>query len=312
MSLQVLKPGLLTLVQDYGRYGYQHIGVSQGGPLDEQAFLWGNRLLDNHYNAPQLEVSVGGFAALFTEPTMMAICGGHLAATLNGRALSPWQSYRVNGGDTLEFKTPRKGLRAYLAIKGGFRLAPQLGSCSTVPREKLGGLAGAGQALQRGDTLPYQPCAGGITRRVPDDFRGQYPQELVLRVLLNPLLAAPGGPVAQHFLETFLETTYQLSQAIDRMGYRLLGEPLDLGVSTMLSQGVCCGAIQVPPDGQPIVLMRDRQTMGGYPLVGCVAQLDLPLLAQSAPDTPVRFVAADIEAMEAELRAYKCFFNLPF
>ena len=106
MSLHVLKTGFLSLIQDYGRYGYQHMGVTHSGPLDENAFLWANRLLGNHYNAPQIEVSYGAFSATFLEQTMIAVCGADLSATLNEQAISPWRTYAVNTGDTISFKAP--------------------------------------------------------------------------------------------------------------------------------------------------------------------------------------------------------------
>ncbi|MGH1486916.1 MAG: biotin-dependent carboxyltransferase family protein [Cellvibrionaceae bacterium] len=307
MSLIVSKPGFLTLIQDYGRYGYQRIGVTNGGPLDEHAFLWANTLLGNHYNDAQLEISFGGFSATFKKDAMIALCGADLSATLNGNKISPWQSFYVKAGDEIAFASPVSGLRSYLAIKGGFSVAEQLSSCSTVVREKLGGLEKNGNKLQEKDLLDYSASEQEITKRVPAKFIPEYRKEVSLRFIPNFSAVSVGNK--GHNL--FIKRPYEVSQNIDRMGYRLSGEPIETDFTGIISQGISMGAIQVPKDGQPIVLMRDRQTMGGYPLVGCVAYLDLPLLAQSLPGTKVSFVPIDVDEAESELVLNKQFFNVP-
>jgi len=307
MSLKITKSGFLTLVQDYGRYGYQHIGVTSGGPLDEHAFLWANYLLGNHYNAAQLEISVGGFSAIFTKATMVALCGADLSATLNNEKITPWQSFYVEVGDVLSFAAPISGLRAYLAVKDGFEVASQLSSCATVVREKLGGIDKNGQKIADNQTLDYHKSPQAVTKRVPEYFIPQYKNAISLRFVPNTSAVSVGDSG----YKTLIKKPYRVSQNIDRMGYRLSGEPIQTEFTGIISQGISIGAIQVPKDGQPIVLMRDRQTMGGYPLLGCVAYLDLSLLAQSMPDVDVSFKPVDISEIEAGLLLHKQFFNLP-
>jgi biotin-dependent carboxylase-like uncharacterized protein len=306
MSLRVLKAGFLSLIQDYGRYGYQHIGVTHGGPLDENAFLWANRLLGNHYNAPQIEVSYGAFSATFLEQTMVALCGADLSATLNEQAISPWQTYAVNVGDTLSFKAPVTGLRSYIAVKDGFAVDPQLSSCATVVRENLGGIHQDGTKLSEGDVIPYVSQLHALIKRVPSSFTSVYPKKIMLRFMPNVSQTSAG----ERAIKTFTQHTYTVTPNIDRMGYRLSGEVIQTESSGIISQGISLGAIQVPKDGQPIVLMRDRQTMGGYPLLGCVSGLDMGKLAQSLPGTELSFVPISVEEAEAELIVHKNFFGV--
>lgn len=306
MSLRINKSGFLSLIQDYGRYGFQDIGVTHGGPLDENAFMWANRLLDNDFNAAQIEVSYGAFSATFIEATTIAVCGADLSATINEQAIKPWQSYRVNAGDTIQFKSPVSGLRSYIAVKGGFTLSPQLNSCATVMREKLGGLNQDGDKLNDGDTIAFTSYSHGLSKRVPAHFIRDYPKHITLRFIPNTSHTSAG----EKALQTFLKQAYKVSPNIDRMGYRLSGEVIKTESTGIISQGIALGSIQVPKDGQPIVLMRDRQTMGGYPLLGCISYLDLCKLAQSLPGTEVSFTPVDVEEVEAELIIHKNFFGI--
>lgn len=308
MSLEVLNAGFLTLLQDFGRYGLQRNGITHGGPLDEHAFLWANRLLHNPYNAPQLEISYGGFAARFTEKTLVAVCGADLSATLNQKTIPLWRSFSVNKGDELRFTSPRSGLRAYLALKGGFRAPSHLGSVATVMREGLGGLNQNGQKIQDKDLLQYTPSSEEFNLQVPLAYIPKYKQQVQLRFIPNR--SETGG--SYETINAFTKQVFTVSQQIDRMGYRLQGKALEGVSSGIISQGISAGAIQLPKDGQPIVLMKDRQTMGGYPQLGCVAYLDLPLLAQSMPGTEVSFKPVAISDLENELIEYKRFFQLPF
>lgn len=307
MSLEVIKPGVLTLLQDYGRYGYQGLGVTTGGPMDEHAFLWANYLLGNNINAAVLEINYGGFEARVQSDGMIAICGADLGASINQQMISPWQSYFLKRGDSICFRTPRQGARAYLAIKGGFLVSPQLKSVSTVLREGLGGLHQTGKGVQAGDVIAFSESSQEVSKGVARGFIPEYANNMVLRFIPN--LSITG--VMQQALYQFESQSYRLTQHMDRMGYRLSGIPIANDQNGIISQGLSCGAIQLPEDGQPIVLMKDRQTIGGYPLIGCVAYLDLSLLAQALPAALVSFRAIDGASLEQELAEYKQFFGLP-
>ena len=281
MSLSILSCGFLTLIQDFGRYGLQRNGITHGGPLDEHAYLWANRLLNNHYNSPQLEISYGGFAARFNKGTMIAVCGADLSATLNGKALPLWQSCYVSRGDEIRFTSPKSGLRTYLSIKEGFTVPSQLNSAATVLREKLGGLRQNGEKLLEKDIVPYQACSEEMSLKIPHIYIPKYQDKVKLRFIPNRSATGCGFDT----INDFIQQSFKVTSQIDRMGYRLEGNAISHTSAGIISQGITLGAIQLPKDGQPIVLMKDRQTMGGYPQLGCVAYLDLPLLAQSMPGT---------------------------
>ncbi len=308
MSMEVVNSGFLALLQDYGRHGYQKLGVTTGGPLDEHAFLWANRLLGNEPNATVLEISYGGFSAKIKHDTMIAICGADLSAKINNILVSPWQSYFVEAGDTLSFAMPREGMRSYVAVKGGFLIPKHLSSSATVVREKLGGLRKDGNKIQNGDILAFAAHDKEVFKRVPEKFVPSYLKKISLRFIPNVSVTG----VNDEILNQFTSQYYEVTQNIDRMGYRLSGKPIDIKSAGIISQGISMGAIQLPKDGNPIVLMRDRQTIGGYPLVGCVSYLDLALLAQASPGTKVYFVPADVSELEPEYILHKQFFSVPF
>ena len=305
MTLRVIEPGPLSLIQDLGRYGHQSIGVSPGGPMDEHAFLWANRLLANHKNDAQIEINLGMFRCEFLTQTTIAITGADMAAELNGKVIQPWQSYSVQPGDTLSFKGSRSGLRAYLAIRGGFEVSKILGSCATVVRDQLGGLHGDGSKLCAGDNLNYSASDPMLTKQVPDEFVPDYGQDITLEVI-------PGYQYEwfdEEERHRFFNTTYTLSQQIDRMGYRLSGEAIHCQQQSLISEGIALGSVQIPADGQPIILMRDRQTIGGYPKIGCVKARNLSKLSQCLPGATIRFVKRDLYEAEAEYRLKKRFFS---
>ncbi|MGH1441220.1 MAG: biotin-dependent carboxyltransferase family protein [Cellvibrionaceae bacterium] len=308
MSLEIVKSGFLTLLQDYGRYGYQRLGVTSGGPIDEHAFLWANHLLGNNPNDTVLEISYGGFKAVAKHDGMTSICGADLCAKINNKAVMPWRTHFIRKGDTIEFTSPKSGMRAYLAIKGGFLAPQQLLSTSTVVRERIGGLKKDGGKIQDNDVVGYIESHENLVKSVPKKFIPQYSNKMNVRFIPN--FSETG--IDKETLDRFTSQSYKVTQSIDRMGYRLAGEPVHTKNAGIISQGIAMGSIQLPKDGNPIVLMRDRQTIGGYPFVGCVSHLDLSLLSQALPDTMVSFIPVDISEVEPELILHKKFFRVPF
>lgn len=305
MTLRIITPGPLSLLQDLGRYGYQHIGVTPGGPMDEHAFSWANRLLDNVNNAAQIEITMGQFNCEFLHPTMIALTGADMNATLNGEAISPWKTYFVNANDRLLLGIAQSGLRSYLAVTGGFNVDLQLGSCATVMRDNLGGLNGLGEKLKANDVITYCESKKSIRKRTPDKFIGHYPA--LVRLAVIPSYQYEQFSATQR--RRFFAATYIVSAQIDRMGYRLSGEAISCNDKTLASEGIALGAIQIPSDGQPIVLMRDRQTIGGYPKIGCLTSLDISKLAQCQPGTRIQFYEKELYLAESEYLISKHFFN---
>jgi len=306
--LTITKPGVMSLLQDYGRYGLQHYGITNSGPMDEHAYLWSNKILGNHFNAPQIEICMGGFEARFNKPAVIAICGANLLPTINRSPIKTWQTHTVKEGDVIRLSGAKHGLYAYLAISGGFKVEPQLGSCSTVMREQLGGLHHNGEKLAEGDLVPYQPAntrrEGNVAPHVvivPKECIPRYKDSINLRFMPN---RSENG-CDQSTINKFTEQTYRVSNDLSRMGYRLQSETALINSNdNTISQGMSTGLIQLPKNGQPIVLMKDRQTIGGYPLLGCVAHMDLALLSQSKPGVKVRFIPVELEELELELGEY--------
>ena len=298
-NLNIIKPGWQSTIQDLGRQGYFRTGLSEGGALDEVAFRWANALLNNPVNAACIEILMGNFEAEFEQATCIAITGADLACTINGKAVPNWQSLLVKKGDQIKFSSPINGLRAYLAVAGGWQTPVQFGSRSTVPREKLGGLDG--DKLKTGQVLPYIPSLSAPTVQLHERWIPDYSTEIVLKVV----------PSYQYerFSETaktrFFTSEYRVSQRIDRMGYRLEGSVVKAENQQLISEGIAMGAIQVPPDGQPIVLLKDRQTIGGYPKLGCVASLDCSLLSQRKPDDKVRFELSDLATVQIKRQLFE-------
>jgi len=299
-GFRVIRPGVLSLVQDLGRFGYQHLGLTNGGAADEHAFLWANRLLGNASNSATVEVCFGGLALQAEVSTRIALTGADLQARLNGEPLVPWQTYGVRAGDRLHLGHSKTGVRAYLAVAGGFQVEPVLGSVATVMREQLGGLDGRGSALEVDDILPCASADQGPSMRVPWRYIPDYQAPLVLRVIEGQ----QGALFSESDWKTLYSSAYDISNQSDRMGVRLSGEPLRPKVGGIVSEGISFGAVQLPPDGQPIVLLKDRQTMGGYPKLGTLFPLDAFALAQRQPHTPVRFAPMSLAEAQQKMQRF--------
>lgn len=299
-ALRVIAPGPLSLLQDGGRRGWQHLGVSPAGPLDPHAAAWANRLLGNPRQAAVLEIALGGVELQCERDGWLALCGADLPIHLDGAARSNWSRFAIRRGQRLRLGFARSGQRAYLAAPDGFAAPACLGSVACQVREGLGGVHGDGRRLAEGDRLEAKERGFTGAASVPWPYIPDYRAAQPLRVLL----AAAAPPDAR---EAFLAQAWRLSPQSDRMGARLQGEALSVPALEW-SQGVAGGAIQVPPDGQPIILQADRQTIGGYPVLGWLHPLDAGRLAQTPAHAELRFVAVDLTDVQAQLRRFYRFF----
>jgi biotin-dependent carboxylase-like uncharacterized protein len=273
----------LCLLQDVGRFGVRHLGVTQGGAADWVSMSWANTLLGNSLDAAVIEITLGGLTLLAEQDCCLALAGADLGAMLDNRPLEPWRSFFMGKGQRLRFTQPILGARAYLAAPGGFDACAVLGSRSTVVREQLGGLDGLGKPLAQGDRLSYYG-AGFVLHKLPDP---QIP-DLSLNTPLDVVLGAQIGQFSGLSLFDAFNSDWTLDARADRMGIRLLGPELTYMGEPMISEGIPLGAIQIPPDGQPIVLLNDRQTIGGYPRLGALTPLSLARLAQCLPGSVIR------------------------
>lgn len=291
--LEIWEPGLLTTVQDGGRVGWARYGVPPSGPLDKAAFRAANRLVGNPPDAAGLEITLTGPTLRCSRPSLVAVCGAEFELWTGSIRVPTWHAVFLRTGQWLYFGERREGARAYLAVDGGMDVPPFLDSRSTYLTGGFGGLEG--RALRRGDRLPLGPGALQPSMRAgrawPASERPPYTSAPTLRVIL--------GPQDDHFtqagLETFLSTAYELTPESNRMGARLKGPPIQHRDTTgIVSDGVVIGSVQVPASGQPIVMLADHQTTGGYPKIATVIQADLPLLAQIVPGDYVRFDAVSL------------------
>lgn len=289
----------LCQLQDAGRFGVRHLGVTQGGALDWVAMHWANWLLGNALVAPVVEVTLGGFAVIAGQDCTLALAGGDLDARIDEQPVQPWRSFRLAKGQRLSVRQPRQGARAYLAAPGGFQAESVLGSCATVVREALGGIDGQGTALAQGQVLLFAAGAPAV-REVPQGLRPSYPEKPQLDLVMGAQIGAFSGT---SLFEAF-NRDWTLDSRADRMGMRLLGPQLVYQGAPMISEGIPLGAVQVPPDGQPIVLLNDRQTIGGYPRLGALTPLALAQLAQCLPGAVVRFRAVVQDEAWREQQAY--------
>ncbi|AZR72089.1 KipI antagonist [Anoxybacter fermentans] len=291
-GIRVLEPGLLTTVQDLGRWGHQQYGIPVAGAMDHLSLQIANLLVGNARDEACLEITLLGPKLMFEVDTVIAITGADLKPKLNGVAIDGWRGIPVERGSILEFGPIRSGCRGYLAVAGGFDLPVVMGSRSTYLRGKLGGFEG--RALKKGDHLPFRRYDLDLNGFFPKWYftQPQYPKKKEIRVVR--------GPQAEMFtdegIKTFFNSEYEVTPASDRMGYRLKGPKIEhRDGSDIISDGIPFGGIQVPSDGMPIVLMADRQTTGGYAKIGTVISVDLPLIAQSKPGDIFRFIEVTVE-----------------
>ncbi|MGH8381124.1 biotin-dependent carboxyltransferase family protein [Pseudomonas sp.] len=297
LSIEASTP--LCLLQDAGRFGVRHLGVTQGGALDWVSMRWANWLLGNPADAAVVEVTLGGFSLVAEQDCCLALAGADLDARIDAEPLKPWSSFTLSKGQRLHLNQPLQGARAYLAAPGGFCAPQVLGSCASVVREELGGLDGLGSALAKGQQLEYSGVAPAL-KAVPDALR----PDLTDSSALDLVLGAQIGDFSGMSLFEAFNRNWILDSRADRMGMRLLGPALQYQGAPMISEGIPLGAVQVPPDGQPIVLLNDRQTIGGYPRLGALTPLALARLAQLLPGSVVRFRPVVQELAWREQRDY--------
>jgi antagonist of KipI len=283
-TIHVLRPGLLTTVQDLGRWGHQAAGVPVAGPMDTFSHRLANLLVGNANDAATLEITLLGPELEFDVPAVVAVCGAEFAVTCNGQPIATSASVPIPRGARMQFARRLAGARAYLAVGGGVRTEPLLGSRSTHLVSRMGGLDG--RALLAGDRLPIAVKPPGAESRrasgVPLPSKG--------RARLRVLPGAQADWFAPQAATTMSTVSFRISPRSNRMGFRLEGPPLPRQRNDEpISEPLAFGAIQVPAAGEPILLMADRQTAGGYPKIASVIAADLPLAAQLAPGDFIEF-----------------------
>jgi antagonist of KipI len=308
----VAKAGMLTTVQDRGRWGQQGSGIPVGGPMDPVSHRIANRLLGNDDDAATLEVTLIGPDLLFEESAVVAVCGAEFGLRVNGAPAPMWGPIEVKAGARLTFGPRLHGARAYCAIAGGIPCEPIFGSRATNLVARMGPFGG--RALAAGDRVPLSPDRPTAVEELPATS---------LKGRVTPLVPLPQGGsrlrvmwgpqehlFADRARETLTSNRYVVTPQSNRMGYRLDGPRLEhRGPADILSDATPLGTLQVPGSGQPILLMADRQTAGGYPKIATVISADLALAGQLAPGDWVAFAACDRRTALAALRDQEAFLS---
>lgn len=293
-AFEVLEPGILTTIQDSGRFGFSRFGVPPSGALDLFSFRVANLLVNNERNETCLEATLAGLKLKTLNESVIAITGGDLSPTLNGEPLEMWRTHLLIEGDLLAFKKVRTGCRGYLSMSRGFIVPEVMGSRSTYLSGKFGGLEG--RPLRKGDILykvNLPPPLNRIGLRFPEESIPTFEKEATLRLI--------PGPQDHHFtqegLQTFCSSDYEVSAQSDRMGIRLKGPVIERrgdAEESIISEGLLPGAVQVPGDGKPIIVLNELVT-GGYTKIAVIVSTDLTRVAQLKPGDRVRFKPISIE-----------------
>ena len=300
-ALEILEPGLNTTVQDLGRYGYQRYGVPVSGAMDTFALRAANVLVGNAEGAAGLEMTAIPGRIRFLKDTWIALTGADMSWNLDEHLIARWRAIPAGSGSVLSSDGLRDGIRGYLAVAGGIDVPVVMGSRSTYVKAHLGGLDG--RTLQASDvlsTLPLEAGAQYAERSLPDEFEIiTYGNRHQLRVILGPQQEA----FPEYAIDTLLRSTYQVSAQSDRMGYRLEGPAIaHKDGPDIVSDGMPLGALQVPGDGMPIILLVDRGTTGGYAKIATVISTDMDRIAQAAPGDTIAFEAVTLEEAHDALR----------
>ncbi|MBU4567226.1 MAG: biotin-dependent carboxyltransferase family protein [Desulfarculus sp.] len=284
--IKVLRPGALSSLQDLGRLGYQSLGIAEAGAMDRYSLVQANRLLNNPDNSAALEITLVGPKLCFEIAGNFSLTGADLSAQLDGRPLAPGSVYRAESGQVLSFERRINGMRAYLAVPGGFDAPLVLGSRSTYIYAGFGGLTG--RALTKGDVLSCmaEPEIDRELTSLPESLLLPPDGPRVLRVII--------GPHEERFteqgIETFLGSFFEVTSESNRMGYRLEGPRIEHTLGPIVvSEATPLGAVQVPGQGQPVLLLRERGTTGGYTKIACIITADIDQVGQAMPGSRISF-----------------------
>jgi len=294
-AVKIQAPGGFTTIQDKGRFGFQQMGVPTSGVLDSFALDMANLLVGNDDTCAVLEITVMGPKLAIKKEMDIALTGAKMGISLNDKPVEQWKSIRVNPGDFLIISQVQQGCRAYLAVSGGIKVPRVMGSFSTYVGGKIGGFQG--RPLQKEDLLEIHDAPLLISpRTLPHEFIPKYPTHALIRVIL--------GPQDHYFnleAQPLCGTDYMVTTKADRMGYRLMGNPLPIRKNmpkSIVSEPAMPGSIQIPPDGQPIILLVE-QTVGGYAKIATVISTDLSKVAQTTPGDTLEFEKIDLETAHA-------------
>lgn len=310
MSIEILNSGMLSTVQDFGRFGVMKNGFSQNGAMDTYSLKIANRLVGNSLNCAVIEMTMMGATVRFNDNYIICVAGADMASKINEMPIRTNKAYKVKKDDVLTCSYAKSGLRAYLAVSGGIDVDRVMGSRSTDLKSAIGGFEG--RKLQKGDVLEI----GHENFEIPPESlkkwqvkEGIYPDEITVRAVSGP----QDFMFTDEAVSAFYSNVWTVTNQSDRMGIRLEGEPLESkdGVD-IISDGIVFGSVQIPKNGKPIILMADHQTTGGYAKIATVISVDLPLLAQARPNSRIRFKKVSVSKAQILALKEKKFFDKLF
>ena len=296
MGIQIINGGFLTTIQDMGRYGYQETGMSVSGVMDTRAASLANILVGNDTNEAVIEITMMGPTMKFTEDEIIAVTGGDLGAKIDGKPVERYRAVLVKAGQTLSFMGMYGGSRAYIAFAGGLNIPVVMGSRSTNLKSKVGGYEG--RKLGTGDEIAFRAPASWLPHMAERVYGlpSYGAKEWTLGVVMGP----QDDCFTDKGINTFLNSTYTISNEYDRMGCRMEGDVIEhTNGGDIITDGISFGAVQVPSHGNPIVMMADHQTTGGYTKIANVISVDLPVLAQCMPGMKIHFEKVTVDEAQA-------------
>jgi len=299
-GLEVVKAEILTTVQDSGRDGYMDYGITKSGAMDLYAYNWLNKLLGNSQNTNCLEIVFGNIEFFSHIDTYLAITGAKCEFSINNKPKENWQVVKVKSGDCIKIGKILRGVRVYLGVKGGFEIEEELGSCSSTLKEQIGR-----DKLKDGEVLKCNSCLNLPLAKLQQEYIPDYKKELVLRVVLG----YQEDSFSKEEKEKFFNSTYTITNEFNRMGCKLKGEKIESNKNGIISEAISLGSIQIPKDGQPIILLNERQTIGGYPKIGTVLPIDCYKLAQRAPNTKISFEVIELQDAIDLMKKFYSFTN---
>lgn len=303
MSLELLNSTFFVTIQDKGRFGYSHIGVTNSGAMDEYAYFIVNRLLKNSLDTNVLEIGCSNVIFKFHKNTKIALCGADSEIYLNNEKKELWKSFDVKKNDILKIEKILHGNWLYLGVFGGFNIKKEFDSNSVTIKENFGGLDG--NILKKGVTLPFFKYKKFCNSFLKKEYIPNYKSELILRVIFS----YQEKDFKKEEKEKFLNTDYFITKDFNRMAFKLKGEPIKCDKNGIISEGIAFGSIQIPKDGQPIILLKERQTIGGYPKIGVVLGIDCFKLSQAKFNTKIRFEEISYEEALKITRKFYLFFS---
>jgi len=303
MSFEILNTPIFATIQDKGRFSYTSIGVTNSGVMDEFSYEMANRLLGNEDKSNTIEVAFSNVHFKVNSNTTLAITGALCEFFINDILKTTWQTYNVKAGDIIKVGKILEGVRVYISVKDGFKIKKEFGSNSTTIKENLGGLDG--DKLKKGQVLPFNSYSQSHNTRLKKEFIPKFTNELELRVLLS----YQDDSFQKVQIDKFFSSTYTITNEFNRMACKLRGEAISCDINGIISEGISFGAIQIPSNGQPIILLKDRQTIGGYPKIGSVLSIDCFKLSQCKPGCKIRFKPIEIVQAQKKLKEFYLSFN---